>query len=333
MENDEFVDGIQDDAARKLAEMEQDGGIEFDRAEDDVPVNLGKSVAAQMAAEPREPVGSALGWKGVPVDNLPSEGRFYPDGTTLEIRAAQVQEIRHFSTIDENDPLDMDDKLNMIVDKCVRMRFPDRQASWKDIKEEDRFYLIFAVRDLTFVNGENKLFLNLQCGRTCAGDGTYKEKVELVKDNFDYYKIDPRLMEHYDEKERCFVLRNTKAGTFKLYIPSLGVTSFIKGYVRQRIKNNEFFDRSFLKIAPFLFPEWRQLNDQSYNAMYQESMGWSPLKFSSMLQMAEMIRFGVKTELVRSCKQCGVEVRTPMSFPGGVKSIFISADPFAELFS
>ena len=332
MENQESPE---EKAARLLREREESGGIEFDRVPEDEsksePLNLGKAQSFQHQ-ENSDVVGANIGWKPVPVENLPSQGRFYPHGTTLEIRSAQVQEIRHFSTIDEQDPLDLDDKLNMIIDKCVRMKFPDRQASWKDLKEEDRFYLIFAVRDITFINGENKLFVNLKCGRACAGDGSYQERLELVKENFEYYSIDERLMEHYDETERCFVLRNTKAGNLKLYIPSLGVTSFIKSYVRQRIKNNEFFDRSFLKIAPFLFDDWRQLNDKTYQAAYQDSVSWGSLKYTSMLQMAEMIRFGVKTDVSKQCKQCGVEVRTPMSFPGGIKSLFISPDPFAELF-
>ena len=228
-------------AARKLRELEENSGIEYDEVghlSDQPPVDLGKSERSkQQAADDHSDIpGANLGWKAMPVENLPSGGRFYPEGTTLEIRAAASQEIRHFSTIDENDPLDMDDKLNMIIDKCLRMRFPERHATWKDLKEEDRFYLIFAIRDITFINGENKLYMTLKCGRECGGDGTYKEKIELAKENFEYYQIDDKLMEFYDEKERCFVIDSPKVGTIRMYIPSLGITTYIKNFIRAKVK-------------------------------------------------------------------------------------------------
>lgn len=318
-------------AADIIKKREKEGGIEYDEVE---KTSSSLGTAERFKDVPKEDIpGSHLGWKPMPIENIPSQGRFYPDGTTMEIRAAQVNEIRHFSTIDENDPLDMDDKLNMIIDKCMRMKFPDRQATWKDLKEEDRFYLIFAIRDLTFINGENKLFITLKCGRNCTGDGTYREKIELVKENFEYYEIEEKLMRFYDPTERCFVVDSPKAGTIKMYIPSLGITTFIKNYIRQKVRDNEFFDKAFLKMAPFVFDEWRTLDDKTYHAKVQDSMGWTPLKLSGIIRMAEMIRFGVKTEIKKPCKQCGTEVRTPLNFPGGVKSLFLSADPFEELFA
>lgn len=324
-------------AAKKLRELEEGSSIEYDKAEEaETVVALGKSERSKQQEQNgdfSDIPGGNLGWKPMPVENLPSGGRFYPDGTTLEIRAAQALEIRHFSTIDENDPLDMDDKLNMIIDKCLRMRFPDRHATWKDLKEEDRFYLIFAIRDITFINGENKLFMTLKCGRECGGDGTYNEKVELAKENFEYYQIEDKLMEFYDENERCFVIDSPKVGTIRMYIPSLGITTFIKNYIRKKVRDNEYYDKAFLKIAPFVFADHRTVTDKTYQAKVQESIGYSPLQLAAMIRMAEMIRFGVKTEILRPCKQCGVEVRTPLNFPGGVKSLFLSSDPFEDLFA
>jgi hypothetical protein len=50
--------------------------------------------------------GFDTGWKNLPVEILPSGGIFYPEGTKLAIRSAEVKEIRHFSTIDDDDRLD-----------------------------------------------------------------------------------------------------------------------------------------------------------------------------------------------------------------------------------
>lgn len=293
---------------------------------------LGKSEAWKSQNERAETIGVDIGWKPFPADNLPSAGMFYPDGATFAIRPASVSEIRHFSTIDENDPLDLDDKLNMVIDKCLQIKFPDRHASWKDLKEEDRFCLIFAIRALTFKNGENKLFVNLKCGQTCLGDGSFTEKIELSNDNFEYYEIEPRLMKYYSAAERCFVIPSKEVGTLKLYIPSLGVTSFIKNYLRDKARKQEFYDKTFMKVASFMFPDWRSVSEAVYKKAEQDSFGWNNKKLSAMLKLVELIKFGVKTKLVRTCDKCGAEVSAPLSFPGGVRSLFLYGDPLADIF-
>ena len=332
----------EDEMAKLIAEKEVQSGMNFD--ENKTPevkvetqeiiseISLGKSEEWKLQNERQsDTVFVENGWKPFPVEMLPSQGRFYPEGTTINLRSALVSEIRHFSTLDENDPLDLDDKLNMVVDKCLQIKMGDRIGSWKDLKEEDRFNLVFAIRDITFANGENKLFINVKCGQTCNGDGNYNEKVELTKDTFEYYDIDPKLMKYYSNTEKCFVIPSTEVGTIKLYIPSLGVTTFIKNYIREKNRKGEFYDKTFLKIASFMFGDWRSLNEKAYKAAEQNSFGWNNKKLSAMLKLVEMVRFGVKTRITRECKSCGVQITTPLSFPGGIKSLFLYDDPLANI--
>jgi hypothetical protein len=346
MDNKKLSD---EEAAKLLKQKEEASHLEYDKPSD-ISAEDVSAAANKMALENDEPVQSLgksqawqdqnsrsnepdtminIGWKPFPSDSLPSRGMFYPDGTTFAIRAASVAEIRHFSTIDENDPLDLDDKLNMIVDKCLQIKFPDRHASWKDLKEEDRFCLIFAIRAITFINGENKLFVNLKCGQTCLGDGSYNEKIELNNDNFEYYNIEPKLMRFYSQGERCFIVPSDM-GPIKLFIPSLGVTTFIKNYLRDKARKGEFYDKTFIKVAPFMFGDWRTLSDAIYKNAERDSFGWNSKKLSAMLKLVELIRFGVKTKLTRSCDKCGAEVSSPLSFPGGIKSLFLHGDSFGD---
>ena len=313
-----------------LRYKEAQSGMVFDK-DTAQPLNLGRAENFLARQGTDKIPGGESGWKPVPIGNLPSQGRFYPEGTTIEIRPALVGEVRHFSTIDETDPLDVDDKLNLVVEKCLKITFPDRTAHYKDLKEEDRFYMIFAIRELTFMHGENKLYVNLKCGSKCLGDGTYEEKIELRKDNFDWYKIDAKLMRYYDVNERCFIINSPKLGTFKLYVPSVGIATFLKGYIRDKVQKGGFYDKAFLKVAPFLFGDWRTLNETVYTKAQQDSFGWSQEKLGAVLQLVEMIRFGVKTQITKQCNKCGAEVATPLTFPGGVRSLFIRTDSLEEL--
>ena len=88
-----------------------------------------------------------VGWHPLPVSALPSAGKFYPDNSRIQIRAAANKEIRHFSTIDPDDPLDADDKLNFILDNCSIIMMDEKRVSYKDLLEIDRFYVIIAIRD------------------------------------------------------------------------------------------------------------------------------------------------------------------------------------------
>ena len=46
-----------------------------------------------------------VGWKPISLELLPTQGLYYPDGTKIAIRAATFGEIRHWSMIDDNDPI------------------------------------------------------------------------------------------------------------------------------------------------------------------------------------------------------------------------------------
>lgn len=312
-----------------LRYKESSAGLQFDKSEK--PINLGKAEHFLSTQGTSNIPGGDNGWKPLPLDSLPSMGLFYPDGTTMEIRPAMVGEVRHFSTIDENDPLDVDDKLNIVIDKCLKITFPNSAASFKDLKEEDRFYLIFAIRDLTFLTGENKMYVNVKCGRTCTGDGTFQEKVELKKDHFEWYKLESAIMKFYDSNKKCFIINSPKVGTFTLNVPSIGVMTFIKNYIRDKVQRGEFYDKPFLKVAPFLFTDWRNLSETLYHKTQQDSFGWSSNKFAAVLQLVEKIRFGVKTEITRKCDKCSAEVSTPLTFSGGTRKLFIQTDGLEDL--
>lgn len=329
---DETPDKKTEEAKRLLEEKENSSNLEYDQNEE-VEVNpdsgrptLGMAEKPQHKEAERQEskkLADEMGWHNIPIQDLPSAGLFYADDAEVAIKSAKVQEIRHFSTIDENDPFDIDDKLNFVVDKCLKVRLNGVMASWKDLKDEDRFYLIFAIRDLTFKEGENKLMINLACTEM---DCKTTDKIELKNGIFDYYKIEGKLMNYYDQEEKCFAFDSEKVGKFNLYVPSLGVTSFIKNYVKKKQQAGESYDLSFVKVAPFVFGDWRLLNDASYQGMEQESFGWNKQKFSAIHNLTEKIRFGVKLSVTQNCSECGAEVTAPLTFPNGVKSLFVISD-------
>ena len=87
-----------------------------------------------------------MGWVDVNLNDLPSKGMFYPSDCSMKIRSAKAAEIRHFSTMDESNFLDMEEKLNGIIESCSMMTSSSVKMSYKDICEEDRIVVLLKIQ-------------------------------------------------------------------------------------------------------------------------------------------------------------------------------------------
>jgi hypothetical protein len=269
-------------------------------------------------------VKNELGWKNVPLECLPTQGLFYPMGTKIAIRAANVQEIRHWSTIEDTDGLGIDDVMNYIVERCVQLVIPGKRAYSKDLKEIDRFYLIFAIREYTFKDGENKLFTEIPTknGQT--------HKVEVTKEIISYFKPDAKLMKFYSELERCFIFPLKSGEQFKMFIPNIGITTFLKEYRIEKKQKGQTVDQDFEKYCLFLFEDWRGLTRDRFEDEHQKSYNWSLEKISVLSNVVDLVKSSVNPTITTMIDGEG-EVTVPLNFQGGLKAIFIIPNILDEL--
>lgn len=276
-----------------------------------------------------------IGWKNIPVSILPSSGMFYPEGTKIAIRAAEVKEIRHYSTIDDDDKLDIEEKLSYVIERCTRMEFPyDGVMSYKDLKQEDRFFIIMAIRDLTFIKGENMIRLNpyKKCKSTL--DCPFESGIELRTGVLSSYDIDEEILNYYDSSSRSFVFNPKKINKkIEISIPSIGVTQEISNFIREASIKKVEVDDGFISIAPFLFNDWRSLNFQTILGKMREIDNfWTKEEYSLYYELSERVKMGTKLEVELQCPNCGEEVAAKIIFPRGLRSLFIISDIFRELF-
>ena len=262
-----------------------------------------------------------IGWDEIPIKDLPTQGLFYPEGTKIIIRAASGAEIRHWSSLSEEDLSALDDMLNYVIERCSAIKYPDNQmSSWKDLKEVDRFYVLLAIREKTFVAGENQLQVKI----------SESENLTVTKEMIDYINFDERLMKYYDQEKRLIVLKFKNGKTFDLTLPSVGVTNFIKTYVQKKSRMQEPFDKDFLNFAPFVIKDWRMLNDASYEQIVIDSQGWSNLEVSMLTKVRDIFADTINP-VVKYFDESGGERELPLNFLGGIKSIFLISDPFSQL--
>jgi hypothetical protein len=258
-----------------------------------------------------------IGLQKLNLEDFPTKGLFYPEGTEILIRAALSGEIRHWSTLDERDLSALDDMLNFILERCVTIKFPSAHASWKDLKEVDRFYVILAIHEYTFKKGENKLQVRI----------SETKKLDVRKEMIDYITIDERIMKHYNSERRCFLI-DLKDGSapFEVSLPSVGVTNWLKNYVIRKSHMNEPIEKDFINFAPFVILDWKGLGDKVYEGYIMDAEQWSIKKISALAWLKDTFIEAVEP-VVKYTEEQGGERQVPLNFQGGIKSIFLISDP------
>ena len=287
------------------------------------PSDLGSVNMDKFKQQEAQDADIVLGYHAIPVNSLPSAGMFYPEGTELHIRSAKVAEIRHFSTMDENNILDVDEKLNSILESCTRVTSNKKRMSYKDLLEEDRFFLILSIRDLTFPEPESQLSVDHldKNGET--------HKIEISKDNFTYFKVPENLDKYYDREERTFLIETKSFGTLKMAPPTIGIMQRMTAYIKDRQDKKLKVDQSVLQIMPYLISEWRGFTESEIFKFEIEMNSWSNKKYSLIYKLAEQMKVGIKPDMNVQIGDDWEDV--PIGFRDGIKSLFIVQDITGEL--
>ena len=274
----------------------------------------------QVSQEKRD-LQNEIGWEKLKITDLPTQGLFYPDGTEITIRSAAGGEIRHWSTLNEDDLSALDDMLNYVLERCCNVKYPNNKLStWRDIKEVDRFYILLAIRERTFVKGENQLQVKV----------SETNRIDVVKDMVNYITFDDRLMQYYSPEKRCIVLNFKNGRKIDVHLPSTGVTNWLKQYINRKRQMQEAIDEDFLNFAPFVIGDWRGLNDQTYEKFVLDSNNWSNSEISMLTEIRKIFSDTINP-VIKYRDEKGGERVIPLNFQGGIKSIFLISNPFGEL--
>ena len=264
-----------------------------------------------------------LGYHSVDMETLFSRGRFYPQDTKISIRSAKVAEIRHFSTMNENSLLDIEEKLNGIVKACMRIEAPNKKLSYKDLLEEDRIAILLQIRDLTFPEAENKLMLKAE-----NSYGTTKD-VELATRNFVTTEIPAEIEKYYDAVARCFRIQTKSSGEILMKPPCIGVMEEVTKYIKEQNDKKKRWDQAFIQILPYIQLDWRGFNQKEIFNSEVAFQGWNEKKYMVTYRLAEKMKIGAEPEMLVDVD--GEDVSVPLQFPGGIKSLFIISDLAGEL--
>ena len=255
------------------------------------------------------------------VKELPC-GQFYPTGTLFMVRPAQVREIQAYSMVDDNNFYDIVEKMNDMLSACVRIKYPDgKMASYLDIKDQDRLYLVFTIRELTFQQG-NELAVSVKCD--ACGE---INQLELIRKNFRFHEIDEKIFKYFNRSSNSFVFKTINNKQFELTPPNIGIQKAFTDYIIKENNENKSPNLSFLKIIPFMLDGRNSITYDGIKSKLNEFEQLDDISFQFLNAAVTKMTFGVK-DLIKECTNCGVEVRSEMQFPNGASSIFVVHDAF-----
>jgi hypothetical protein len=247
-------------------------------------------------------------------------GQFYPTGTLFMVRPAQVKEIQAYSMVDDNNFYDIVEKMNDMLQACIRVKYSDGKiGSFLDIKDQDRLFLVFLIRELTFQSG-NSLSVNAKCG--CGEEVS----IELKKGNFVFHEIDEKLEKFYSKNTGSYTFKTVNGKTFELTPPNIGLQKAFTDYIMKENNEKRNPNLAFLKIIPFMMNGRTSITYDGVKAKVKDFEEMDDISFQFLNAAVGKMTFGIK-ELKKTCT-CGEEVHTDMQFPNGASSIFVIHDAF-----
>lgn len=256
------------------------------------------------------------------VKELPC-GIFYPPGTTIQVRAAEVKEIQAYSMVDDNNFYDIVEKMNEMLASCVRIKYLDgKVGSYMELRDPDRYYVIFLIRELTFQSGSS-LTTNATC--TCGQDC----QIELKRNHFLNYEVNDKIKKYFDPQTYSFRFTTKTGETYFMAPPTIGLQKSFTEYIIKENAEKKKPNLAFLKIIPFLLHDRTSITLDGIKAKLSEFQKMSDISFQFLNSAVQKMTFGVES-LKKDCNVCGLEVRTDMIFPDGPSAIFIIHDAFDQ---
>ena len=332
---EENVDGMQFlEEQDRIHGKNQDIRTVISNPFDKEPPNLGRATGPMTEST----IGGANDshWKNVPLENLPSRGLFYPEGAEITIKSASVTEIRQWSTIDENDKLDIDDNLNFIIEKCCRLKIKGGRQwlSWRDISELDRLALIFMIQEITFPDEQNELYLRFSCPGPCTDKNRWSDSVKVKSPMLSFIDFPEDILKFYNPQYRCFEIESPKLKeTFYIYMPTIGVVETLRSRIVQAKYDGRPIDKAFITIAPYLIQDWHSFNQNAYYRLASENFAWHINKFTFVTKFVKMIEAARKSMVATTCPKCGKIASSPLFHKSGftVKDLFFISGGLDEL--
>ena len=255
--------------------------------------------------------------------NLLPGGRFYDEGTKISIRASKVAEIQAYSVVDDDNFVDITEKMNELLSRNVIFVYPDgKKGTYRDLKDADRMFVIFMIRELTFQGG-NTLTKEVQCSN-CNHEFSIPFRATSNNDGpatFELYEPNPDIEKFWNKEHKCYELVY-EGVSWKLGAPTIGIQEDFYEEIKRNVQADKKPNVSFMKIMPFVLYDRNGITPEGVKAKMKDYAAMDDLTlFGGLNAIVNNMTLGIKG-LTMTCSECGEEVHTELTFPSGASTLF-----------
>lgn len=266
------------------------------------------------------------GWIDFDRSKLGDRNIFYPKDWQFMIRPANVDAIKNWSTLDEENANSIWDVFNEILKTCLAIKTPEGKIPWGNVNSWDRFYFMLIIREYTFIKGESKLQYDEDCPE-CDNPVTFT----LTSNSLMFDMPDPEVMEMYDQEGKCWHIDpeefDVNGDPITLYLPTLDKDANIKAWVISKLQENKNkkIDPVFIKFLSWMAPKISKdltIADRQIKGYLKKFKELDTEMFTFLDDVIRNIVVTPSNKLITKCPVCGEEVTSDIRFQNGIRDIF-----------
>lgn len=272
------------------------------------------------------------GYKYIPNDELPFEGKLYVESWRFAYRCPTSLEVANFSTISEEDHQGIISAVEDLIKKCFVIvdSETNKQISTSEINDGERLFFFLKLREFYLFDKPITYI---------AMNQTYQEPVtiSLVASLLDFPELNEKLLACFDGRMFTIPVENIEE-PIKFLIPTLETSSRIFRYVVKaykdvqkedtKIKNPDSFDKQFLLVAPYLYETGTE-NIESLKLKFKTIRKNDKL-LSAYITIINKLKLNNFDKIVYTYKES--EEEALIKFPGGWKQMFIDKGALGGIF-
>lgn len=269
-----------------------------------------------------------LQWIEVNKNIMNYKALFYPENWVFKCRAALGAEIANFSTIDNEDPLSVNDGINELLKTCCRIEKNGIPLSYKNLYEFDRLWFVMFIRDLTMVNQEQKIHYEVSC-EYCRESND----VTLSYDNLETREMTDIAKKYYSQEENAFMVQTVSFGVMRFQPSTIFRAELFKEWMLEQAHHRQKPNAMFVKLFWMLVDSTNEREKDVVKKAYEKYIAISNNQklLSLYLKLNTELQVGLTENLVYRCEHCEKEAHTEIQFPNGISNLLIMSDISSEL--
>jgi len=238
-----------------------------------------------------------------PINDIPSRGYFYSDGTKIYGRRLNVSEVKKLAQLNE-------DNFDEVVDTVIQSTI--KGIDILDLKRQDKLYILFWLRANSFRDNNFKVdftcpFCLDKLKEKLEKDKTYKPTQEELQSSFFHFKLEHLQINYLPEKFK----KEYDCDGHSIEIDYESVRD--QRYRESHFAKNKELDFEILELASNL----GKIDGKEY--MLSErykflSTKISPEGYVKLESYVKKNEFGFKDVMIVKCNKCGGDAPVGVTF-------------------